>query len=497
MTAADPTTMTEHPEDRFFRGKAGLDLDALFDACASDILLRTFGSLDGQVGDPWYFDQHLGVWRPAEPILRERLRWALMGRWRAEHAKQFLSFVALSCEPLRPVWADLRRRFVHFQNGLVDITMPNHLWRHDLTDDHWTEANRADDYSEWLTHPYLGDWTTQVPHAYEPPDWSGDSHLDAPVFEEFMRSSFPADALDFAWELVGYFLLSGNPLGRAFILKGGGSNGKSVFLDSLISLLGRENVASLSLQSLAKSESPSLWQLHGKTANVVDDLGATTIADTGALKSLVEERPILSNRKYRDPVLFVSTAKPIFACNTFPPSKDGTHGWERRFVVVPFTHTFPRNDRYQQQVAEAVNVTERSGIYYQAIQALARLMDRGDFLIPESFKEAQQEFRETNADGHAWAREFLEVDPEGDERGEELWRRYRDTWATGKRPDIKRPEFYNQLASLPGVTKYQDRKRATRFKGVHLIRIPVTELEEPIGQRQLPPRSTTGDVESA
>ena len=71
-------------------------------------------------------------------------------------------------------------------------------------------------------------------------------------------------------EVIGYCFYRYNELGKAFILTGDKSNGKSTFLDMISCLLGTENTASLDLAELGERFKTA--ELFGKLANIGDDI---------------------------------------------------------------------------------------------------------------------------------------------------------------------------------------------------------------------------------
>ena len=70
-------------------------------------------------------------------------------------------------------------------------------------------------------------------------------------------------------EMVGYCMYRRNELGKAFILIGDKSNGKSTFLHVVKNLLGDQNIASLDLKELGDRFKTA--ELFGKLANIGDD----------------------------------------------------------------------------------------------------------------------------------------------------------------------------------------------------------------------------------
>jgi putative DNA primase/helicase len=84
------------------------------------------------------------------------------------------------------------------------------------------------------------------------------------------------------------------------MLLGPGSNGKSVLLKLIVSLLGRDNVSSVTLQALSDDRFAKA-QLFGKLANVAGDLDSKPVEKSGAFKMLTGEDVITAEAKYRQP----------------------------------------------------------------------------------------------------------------------------------------------------------------------------------------------------
>ena len=86
-------------------------------------------------------------------------------------------------------------------------------------------------------------------------------------------------------EMVGYCLYRRNELGKAFILIGDKSNGKSTFLHVVKNMLGDANIASLDLKELGDRFKTA--ELFGKLANIGDDIGDEFIANASVFRKLV------------------------------------------------------------------------------------------------------------------------------------------------------------------------------------------------------------------
>lgn len=101
-------------------------------------------------------------------------------------------------------------------------------------------------------------------------------------------------------EMVGYCMYRRNELGKAFILIGDKSNGKSTFLHVVKNLLGDQNIASLDLKELGDRFKTA--ELFGKLANIGDDIGDEFIANASVFKKLVTGDRVNVERKGQDPL---------------------------------------------------------------------------------------------------------------------------------------------------------------------------------------------------
>ena len=135
-------------------------------------------------------------------------------------------------------------------------------------------------------------------------------------------------------EMVGYCLYRRNELGKAFILIGDKSNGKSTFLHVVKNMLGDSNIASLDLKELGDRFKTA--ELFGKLANIGDDIGDEFIANASVFKKLVTGDRVNVERKGQDPFEFNNYAKFLFSANNIPRMKDKTGAVQRRLVIVPF-----------------------------------------------------------------------------------------------------------------------------------------------------------------
>jgi putative DNA primase/helicase len=221
-----------------------------------------------------------------------------------------------------------------------------------------------------------------------PLDW--DPAATCPTFDAFLESAVPPDDRDRAWQVLGYLLMSGNPLQRMFMLTGTGGNGKGVYLNVLRALLGDDNTAAEPLHDLSENRF-STAELHGKLANICGDIDATYIQNTGRIKELCGDDRMKGERKNERQFYFKFWGKAIFSANAVPRSSDSSRGWTRRWEVVPFPYAPPKPDP---TLSERIISAELPGIAVKAVHALRMLMEVGEFSRGESAETAHAEFAE-------------------------------------------------------------------------------------------------------
>jgi putative DNA primase/helicase len=310
-----------------------------------------------------------------------------------------------------------------------------------------------------LSEHHPEEWSTvQLPVAWDP-------DAVCPDFDRFIDESVPEDDRGRLWQVIGYLMMSGNPLQRAFLLHGTGGNGKGVFLSVLRALLGRCNVSSLPLIDLAGDRwAPA--ELHGRLANICGDIDASYIEHTARIKEITGEDEIKAERKYGDPFFFEPWCKMIFSANGIPGASDSSTGWSRRWEVIGFPNA--ATDRPDPGLRRKLTRSDNlQGVAVKAVGALRDLMKAGNFGHGESARAAHLKFAQKSNKVLAWMNESGYLDPTSWYPKSQLWRLF-NTWdrEEGGRT-YGRNGFYERLAQVPGMV---ERRRVGRdgFLGFRL-----------------------------
>lgn len=197
-------------------------------------------------------------------------------------------------------------------------------------------------------------------------------------------------------EVIGYCFYRYNELGKAFILTGDKSNGKSTFLDMISYLLGQENISSLDLAELGERFKTA--ELFGKLANIGDDIKGDFIPDLAIFKKLVTGDRVNAERKGQDPFEFNNYSKMLFSANKIPRVKDETGAVLRRLIIVPFNAKFTKDDKdYDPYIKYKLRSDEvMEYLILVGLKGLKDVLANKGFTISEKVETELQEFDEMN-----------------------------------------------------------------------------------------------------
>lgn len=167
----------------------------------------------------------------------------------------------------------------------------------------------------------------------------------------------------------------------SFLLHGDGANGKSVALEYLKNMLGKDNFSSIALQALADDKF-QVASLDGKLANIFTDIEQNELKHTGIIKAISSGESVSVRHLYGEPFPMYPYVKLIFSCNRFPKVYDQKGGFFRRWKIIIFKRTFTFNDPTRDNNLKDKlrdNVEERNLVFSVLIGISKELLHRGNF----------------------------------------------------------------------------------------------------------------------
>ena len=214
--------------------------------------------------------------------------------------------------------------------------------------------------------------------------YSFDEKADCPKFKKYLFEIQPDEENRKVLQmLAGLSLVPDCKYNVAFFLYGEGGTGKSVFLNTLAALVGRENTCVVPLAKLA--DRFGLAPLTEKLLNVVGDLPVMPesgrISEVeGIFKEITDGATIRVERKGVEDWCAKATARMIFATNTMPQFTDRSNGVWDRVRIIPFDQRFRNTDRQNPNLSTEL-LEELPGIFVWALRGLAML--RKEKIFPE------------------------------------------------------------------------------------------------------------------
>ena len=227
--------------------------------------------------------------------------------------------------------------------------------------------------------------TNLLPYDYDP-------DATCPRFIQFLQEIFEDDQnkIDFIQEAVGYTFHKSLPTPAVFFLIGSGSNGKSVFINTITNLVGKENTSNISFNAL--SDERYVLELFQKMINISGETPQGKYINTAVVKSATSGDWITGRELYKSPMKFRPFAKHFLAMNKPPVISDQSHGMWRRIWVLEFNRRFTEKDMDLQ--LEEKLIGELSGIFNWALDGYNKLKEK-KFALSESasMKISKKEYR--------------------------------------------------------------------------------------------------------
>lgn len=264
-------------------------------------------------------------------------------------------------------------------------------------------------------------------------------------------------------EMVGYCLYRRNELGKAFVLIGDKSNGKSTFLHVVKNMLGDQNIASLDLKELGDRFKTA--ELFGKLANIGDDIGDEFIANASIFKKLVTGDRVNVERKGQDPFEFNNYSKFLFSANAIPRIKDKTGAVQRRLVIVPFDAKFTAADPDFRPFIkdELCEQTPMEYLILLGLKGLKRVLNNAQFTTSERVQGQLDEYEENNNPIIGFIREIT-VDGIANEATNSVYRRYKEYCIANNFQALSAIEFSRQICKRCNFTTINKKIRGTQYR---------------------------------
>lgn len=247
---------------------------------------------------------------------------------------------------------------------------------------------------------------------------------------------------DVLCEFTGYCFTDDIKAEKMLVLYGHGSNGKSVVMDVLEGLVGRNNVSNVPLDKLTQDEKMRC-EIENKLVNISTE--SNKELETSTLKILVSGEPVMAYKNYDGPRTLTNYAKLITSYNNMPKA-EATHGFYRRFLIIPFMVTIKANEE-DLDLAKKLMV-ELPGILNWVIMGLQRFLQNYSFSDSAACNEALQNYRLMSDSVRLFVNECCETDTTTTTPAPKLYMAYKNYCLDTGIHYIGRNDFYKRIASM-------------------------------------------------
>lgn len=209
-------------------------------------------------------------------------------------------------------------------------------------------------------------------------------------------------------EILGHILMTEKfPHHIFFFIGNTGNNGKSTMLNMIENWTNNLH-STVALEQFEKPENLAL--LIDKLVNCGDDIKASMIEDSRAMKTITSGNKILCRPLYVNPFEFRPSATLIFTCNEIPFFKDKSGGVARRVVCFPCDAQVEDGKRDMDMDYKLSTDSAKSTLLNLALKGLKRIYDNhGQLTKVDAVTQATEKyllesdniamfFEETNVD---------------------------------------------------------------------------------------------------
>ncbi|OME28912.1 hypothetical protein BSK63_23670 [Paenibacillus odorifer] len=337
-------------------------------------------------GDYFYGYHRDGFWVPLEEIevsriLRDILHEAMPNAWKSSFNKEYIAALRLSAQPVKAM--NQNRSFLNLKNGMLNIETMELV------------AHQSSFYS-----------TIRIPVQYNP-------NAQCPRFRQFLDEIMGGDQerILLIQEIMGYFLSAETIIQKAFFFHGSGANGKSLLAKIITLLCGEENVANVPLSELGTRF--GLQNLPDKTLNVsTENEFSERALNTQMFKAITGGDVVTVEQKFKTAFSCKLICKLLVLLNTLPQTKDLTHGYFRRLVLIPFDNRF-EGEAEDKNLLDKLLV-ELEGILNFALEGLKRLRSQ-NYVFTEStaVSDSVEEYRREQNPVIEFVEDMVRVVPTG------------------------------------------------------------------------------------
>ena len=177
------------------------------------------------------------------------------------------------------------------------------------------------------------------------------------LYDFFKKTRLPREDIMMLLKYMAYCLTLDAGLKTFMILCGQSNTGKSVLIRFFETLVGRQNVSSLSMHELNMRFYPS--QLYNRILNSCADNDSMPLSSIASLKKVTGGDQIMHEKKGKEPFFFVPFCKLIFSFNQLPLQlEEKSNAFYKRMRILFMNIELFLNNEYVNDLCSEEGVSE-------------------------------------------------------------------------------------------------------------------------------------------
>jgi P4 family phage/plasmid primase-like protien len=305
-----------------------------------------------------------------------------------------------------------------------------------------------------------------------------DKNADTQPIKEFLSSLVESDEdYELLIQIVAQALLQDENYQQAYLMTGGGSNGKSTYITLTTRLVGDTNITAVSLQEIIENRF-SAAELQGKLLNMYPDLPKSSLKTTGKFKALTGADSITVEKKFAQPFKLRNKAVFAFSANSLPSVDDSSFAFWRRWAIIDFPFTFKVDPTLIEKLATQQNL---SGYLNLVIDKMNRIEKYG-LTRSNKVENAMNTWKKRSNSAYAFVTDMLEKSATDFIKYDTLYNIYINYCEEQDFTSLGKPKFTMELEKIGAILGHatEAQARIKIVKGVKLKKkiLPEMKTEE-------------------
>lgn len=273
--------------------------------------------------------------------------------------------------------------------------------------------------------------------------------------------------------VVGYCLTGSTQEHAMFFLYGTGSNGKSVFVNTLVTILG-DYATNAPMETFMDNRSDrhptDLAGLRGARIVTATETEQGRRWNESRIKEITGGDRITARFMYKDNFTYPPTYKLVMSGNHKPAIRNVDEAMRRRMHLIPFEVTIPKAQRDPQLQDKLLK--ERDGILAWSLHGCQQWQRLG-LSPPKSVQDATSEYFEAEDAIGRWIEERCLLSTNANSLTAELFNDWKQ-WAEATGEFAGSQRRFSDLLINRGVEKWRNNHGIRGFRGLGLKVNPVT-----------------------